>query len=93
MFLAHALGQDARGEAAAPVRVRDLHADDVGLGDVRMAAEDVGDFVGRYVFGFPAEGVAEAVDEVDGAVGELALHVAGEEPRVAFGEEVGDPAF
>jgi len=73
--------------------VGDLHADDVGLGDVRVAAEDVGDLVGRHVLGLPAEGVAEAVDEVDAAVGVLALHVAGQEPGVAGREEVRGPAL
>ena len=43
-------------------------------------AKHIANFVRRYVLGVPAEGVAEAIDEVDSAFFVLPHHVAGAEP-------------
>ena len=85
-------GHDGR-TACAAVGVRDEDAVDVRLGDLRVLAHHVADFVGGDILRVPAESVAEAVDEVDAPVGVLAVHVAGAEPHVVLGEDVAHEAF
>src|SRR5262249_31610984 len=61
---------------------------DIGLADARNLADDFGDFRGRYILAFPAEGVTDAVDKIKIAVGVTAHQVAGAEPGVAALEHV-----
>ncbi len=83
-----ARGQHDSGAAGAAVVAGQLDAVDVGLEDVRVRAEGLGDLAGRDVLRLPAEGVADAVVEVPAALGVPAHDVAGSEPGVAFGEDV-----
>ena len=72
--------------------VRDQHAVDVGFEDAREGTEDFGDFGRRDIFGFPAVGVAEAVEEEPAAVVGAAQGVAGAVVEVALFEHVaGEP--
>ena len=73
---------------ARPSRPGDLDAVDIGLVDAGKAADDLGDLGGRDVLALPAERVADAVDEIEIAVGVLAHEIAGAEPGIALLEHV-----
>src|SRR5205823_5591871 len=85
---ARALGEHEGGHAGAAVLARHLHAVHVRLRDPGRAAEDVGDLLRGDVLALPAEGVADAIDEVVVAVGVLAQQIPGAEPGVAAREGV-----
>lgn len=61
---------------------------DVGLDDAGEAAENLGHFGRADVLGFPAVGVAEAVEEEPSAVWGSTEGVAGAVPEIAFREDV-----
>ncbi len=61
---------------------------DVGLDDAGKAAENLGHFGRADVLGFPAVGVAEAVEEEPSAVWGSTEGVAGAVPEIAFREDV-----
>ena len=61
-----------------------MNAVDVGLQNAVESPDHLLDFGGRDVLAFPAEGVPDAIDEVEVAVLILAHQIAGAEPDVAF---------
>src|SRR5216117_393493 len=85
---AGALGQDEGGHAGAAVLARHRHAVHVRLRHPGGAGEQVGDLLRGDVLALPAEGVADAIDEVVVAIGVLAQQVPGAEPGVAAREGV-----
>lgn len=68
--------------------VGDFDAVDVRFEDVGVGAEGGADFGGGDVFGFPAEGVADAVVEEPAALGVPAEDVTGAEVSVPGDEDV-----
>ena len=79
---------------ARPALAGHLDAVDVGDLDARKAVENGRDLLRRDVLALPAEGVADAVDEVEVVVGVAAQEIAGAEPGVAGLEDVAqDLAF
>ena len=68
--------------------VRHLHAVHVDQLDAGAVGERVGHLLGRHVLALPAEGVADAVDEVEVAVLVVAQQVAGAPEGVALLEDV-----
>src|SRR5439155_933610 len=85
---ARAPGEHEGRHARAAVLARHLHAVHVRLRDPGRSAEDVGDLLRGDVLALPAEGVADAIDEVVVAVGVLAQQVPGAEPGIAAREGV-----
>ncbi len=56
--------------------------------NARECAHHLRDLCGRYVFTLPTEGIADAVDEIEIALGITAHEIAGAEPSIALGEHV-----
>src|SRR6516162_3231938 len=81
------LGDD-RGHAGAAVTAGNLNAVDVGLQNAVELPDHLLDLGGRDVLAFPAESVADAIDEIEVAVLVLAHQIAGAEPDVALLEHV-----
>src|SRR4029453_13206654 len=73
---------------SAAIPARNRAAVDVGLRDAAEAADRLLHLGGRDVLAFPAEGIADAVDEIEIAVLVLAHEIAGTEPGVALLEHV-----
>ena len=65
-----------------------MHAVDVGLQNAVEPAHRLLHLGSRHVLAFPAEGIADAVDEIEVAVLGLAHQIAGAKPHVAFFEHV-----
>src|SRR5205807_2311927 len=63
------------------------------LGDAAAGSDGFRYLGGRDILALPAEGVADAVDEIEEAAGILAHQVAGAEPRIADGEDVAQYFF
>ena len=82
------VGDDDRRHAGAAVAARHVDAVDIGVLHAVEGADRFRDLGGRDVLALPAEGVADAVDEIEIAVRVLAHQVAGAEPDVAFLEHV-----
>src|SRR6516164_5470267 len=61
---------------------------DLRRGDARTGGDDRGDLGRRDVLALPAEGAADAVDEIEKALFVLAHEIAGPEPGVARSEDV-----
>src|SRR5690606_38714452 len=78
------------GHAGATVGIGDF--DTVGhcFGNLRVVGYQVFHFGGGDVLALPAIGVTEAVDELGVAEADVAQHVTGVEPAVAFLEHVGE---
>ncbi len=90
-LVAHDVAFEQHGCAPGPaVMMRHLDAVDVGLVDLRMRAQDLGHFGRGHVFGFPAEGIADAVGEPPSSFLIPAHDVAGAHVRVACDEDVAD---
>src|SRR5205085_3148214 len=81
---------DQGGHAGAPVRSRHLHAVDGGLVHARRGLQPFSHLGGGDVLALPAEGVADAVDEIEISLAVQAHQVAGGEPGVARLEDVVD---
>ena len=79
---------DERRHAGAAVPARDGDAVDVGFGNAGKCGDRLGHFRSRDVLALPAEGVADAIDEIKIALLVLAQQVAGAEPHVALLEHV-----
>src|ERR1700733_10927884 len=67
---------------------RDLDAIGGGVEHALAFADRVVDFAGRDIFALPAEGVADAVDEMEKALLVQPHQIAGAEPGVALGEDI-----
>src|SRR6202008_4865098 len=72
---------------------RNRDAVDVRFRDARDDAERLGHFAGRDVLALPAERVADAVDEIEIAVGVAAHQVAGADPHIALREGAAQGLF
>src|SRR5262249_61239610 len=77
-----------RRHAGVAVEPGDIHAADRGIGDAVKLAQRPRDFGRGDVLAFPAEGVADAVDEIEKPFFVAPHQVAGAEPRVARREHV-----
>src|SRR5262245_7741020 len=82
-----ALGDD-RGHASAAIAPGHGDAVDIGLKRAVELTDNFLDFGGRHILTLPAEGVADAVNEIEIAVAILAHQVAGAEPEIALREGV-----
>src|SRR5262249_50087824 len=78
---------DGRHPGAA-VGTGDLHAVDVGLGDAGRPVQHVADLLRGDVLSLPAEGVADAIDEVEVPGRVAAEEIAAPKPHVAALEGV-----
>src|SRR5258708_20337841 len=56
--------------------------------NAREHAHHLRNLRGRYVFALPAEGIADAIDEIEIALGIAAHEIAGAEPAIALLEHV-----
>src|SRR5438309_8405726 len=74
--------RDDGGHSGAAVRPGDGHPVDHRVEHARTRAEDLGDLGGGDVLALPAEGVAEAVDEVEVALVVASHEVARAKPGV-----------
>src|SRR5262249_35062960 len=79
---------DDRRHAGAALVTRHLHAVDIGLMNAGECADRLGDFRGRDVLTLPAEGIADAVDEIEITTNVAAQEIARAEPAIPFGEHV-----
>ncbi len=80
--------------AGSAFRAGNGDAVDDGLQNSGASTEHVGHFGRRHVLALPAEGVADAVDEVEKSVVVAAHQVAGAKPGIALDEDVSqDLAF
>src|SRR3984893_3082329 len=79
---------DEGRHAGAAIRSRDADAVDTGFGNARKCGDRFGNFRGRDILAFPAEGVADAIDEIEIALIVLAQEIAGAEPQVALLEHI-----
>ena len=79
---------DKRGHPRAAVGAANRHSVDDGLRDAGTRADRAGDLGGRHVLALPAEGGANAIDEVDVTLFVLPHQVAGAKPRVTGLEDV-----
>src|SRR5204863_4317851 len=82
--------RDDGGHADPAVGAGDGHAVDVGLLDSGERAQRLRHFAGRDVLALPAEGVPDAIDEVEVALVVLAHEIAGANPEVPRLEHVAE---
>ena len=83
-----AVGGHDRGHSGAAVGARNFHAIGRGIDDTGAIGNGFVDFGGRDVLAFPAESIADPVDEMEEA-GFIELHqVAGAKPGVAISDHV-----
>src|SRR5690348_16762567 len=80
--------RDERRHALLPFMAGNAHAIDIRILDTGKRGDRLRDFRRRDILALPAEGVADAVDEIEIAARVLAHQVAGAEPRIALLEHV-----
>src|SRR5690606_17469351 len=76
--------------AGAAIGVRDLDTIDHGFRNAVVLVDDLLDFGGGNVLALPAEGIAQAVDELRMTEADVTHHVAGVEPGITFLEHVAE---